>query len=98
MSGGLHHSDAFCDFPADARTRQPVSRLPWIGAAKAQNASRSFGPLKQVNTSALSIGYAEIGPADGPVAVLLHGSPALSLTPPRCDPGGLHAESALLLV
>src|SRR3984885_15669391 len=35
----------------------------------------SFAPLKQVNTDLLSIGYAEAGPANGPVVVLLHGWP-----------------------
>ncbi|MDB5610736.1 MAG: alpha/beta hydrolase, partial [Bradyrhizobium sp.] len=35
----------------------------------------SFGPLKQIHAGALNIGYAEAGPADGPVVVLLHGWP-----------------------
>ncbi|HET6286213.1 MAG TPA: alpha/beta hydrolase [Amycolatopsis sp.] len=35
----------------------------------------SFGPLKQVDAGELSIGYAEAGPAGGPVVVLLHGWP-----------------------
>ncbi|WP_410646595.1 alpha/beta fold hydrolase [Amycolatopsis sp. cmx-4-54] len=35
----------------------------------------SFGPLKQIDAGELSIGYAEAGPAGGPVVVLLHGWP-----------------------
>ena len=34
-----------------------------------------FGALKQVDAGALSVGYAEVGPADGPVVLLLHGWP-----------------------
>ena len=35
----------------------------------------SFGPLKQIDAGVLNIGYAEAGPANGPVAILLHGWP-----------------------
>jgi len=35
----------------------------------------SFGPLKQINAGVLNVGYAESGPANGPVVVLLHGWP-----------------------
>jgi pimeloyl-ACP methyl ester carboxylesterase len=35
----------------------------------------SFAPLKQVDAGALNVGYAEAGPADGLVAILLHGWP-----------------------
>ena len=37
--------------------------------------STSFGALKQVDAGALSVGYAEAGPADGPAVLLLHGWP-----------------------
>jgi len=35
----------------------------------------SFAPLKQIDAGILNIGYAEAGPADGPVVILLHGWP-----------------------
>jgi pimeloyl-ACP methyl ester carboxylesterase len=57
-----------------------------ISAAAAQRAevkvpaikpgtNTSFGPLKQIEAGALNVGYAEAGPANGPVVILLHGWP-----------------------
>ena len=35
----------------------------------------SFSSLKQIEAGVLQVGYAEMGPLDGPVAILLHGWP-----------------------
>ncbi len=52
------------------------------GAAKAASlpaqmagSHTAFAPIKHVNAGGLSVGYAEAGPANGPVALLLHGWP-----------------------
>jgi pimeloyl-ACP methyl ester carboxylesterase len=65
-----------------------VSRFGIIGTASAQAArtaprlpeikpgtNTSFRSLKQIDTGILNVGYAEDGPADGPVVILLHGWP-----------------------
>jgi pimeloyl-ACP methyl ester carboxylesterase len=38
-------------------------------------ANTSFGTLKQIDAGVLNVGYAEAGPANGPVVILLHGWP-----------------------
>src|SRR5262249_3489446 len=35
----------------------------------------SFGPAKQIDAGVVNVGYAEAGPANGPVVILLHGWP-----------------------
>ncbi len=37
--------------------------------------SASLGPLKHVDAGVLNVGYADVGPADGPAVLLLHGWP-----------------------
>jgi pimeloyl-ACP methyl ester carboxylesterase len=43
--------------------------------ATAHASQPSWGPIRQVRAGLLDIGYAEMGPADGPVTILLHGWP-----------------------
>jgi pimeloyl-ACP methyl ester carboxylesterase len=45
-----------------------------VGNAQS-GAGVTFGPLKQIDAGVLSIAYADLGPASGPVVVLLHGWP-----------------------
>jgi pimeloyl-ACP methyl ester carboxylesterase len=60
--------------PAEAQTG--TSPAPNPPARKtAMNTNASFGPIKQIKAGVLSVGYAETGPADGPVVLLLHGWP-----------------------
>ncbi|HET7880532.1 MAG TPA: alpha/beta hydrolase [Acetobacteraceae bacterium] len=50
-----------------------------LGASKRANAQpgthTAFAPLKQVKAGVLDVGYAEAGPSNGPVVILMHGWP-----------------------
>jgi pimeloyl-ACP methyl ester carboxylesterase len=48
--------------PRDAVTTKPAAQT-------------SFGALKRIDAGVLNVGYAEAGPANGPVVILLHGWP-----------------------
>jgi pimeloyl-ACP methyl ester carboxylesterase len=65
-----------------------AAQLAFAGVAQAESATKSsstakkipmssatFGPIKQINAGVLSVGYAEAGPQNGPVVILLHGWP-----------------------
>jgi pimeloyl-ACP methyl ester carboxylesterase len=48
---------------------------PAMITATKPGTNTSFGLLKQIDAGLLNVGYAEMGPAKGPVAILLHGWP-----------------------
>jgi pimeloyl-ACP methyl ester carboxylesterase len=66
-----------------------ATRLGFVGSAEAQSSrprsvalpiikpgtNTSLGPLKQIDAGVLNVGYAEAGPANGQVVILLHGWP-----------------------
>jgi pimeloyl-ACP methyl ester carboxylesterase len=52
-----------------------AQRKPPPGASTGHAAHSEFAPIKQVEAGVLNIGYAEDGPSNGPVALLLHGWP-----------------------
>jgi pimeloyl-ACP methyl ester carboxylesterase len=66
-----------------------AARIGLIGPAAAQSvgeksasvpaikpgANTSFAAMKQIDAGPLNVGYAEAGPGDGPVVILLHGWP-----------------------
>jgi len=56
------------DFAAGKTAAEQPRAIPGGG-------NRSFGTLKQVDAGVLSVGYAEAGPPQGPVVILLHGWP-----------------------
>ena len=50
-------------------------RMSATNATTQPGTGTSFGALKQVDAGPLNVGYAEAGPPDGPVVLLLHGWP-----------------------
>ena len=76
-------------FFGSAAMAMAAAQLGVIGHAEAQSSNAnstvtltptpgthtSFSPLKQVDAGVLNVGYAQAGPAGGPVVILLHGWP-----------------------
>src|ERR1700704_4927317 len=60
---------------ASASAAMPGGRKPVVAPTVKPGTHTSFGSLKQINAGVLNIGYAEAGPADGAVVILLHGWP-----------------------
>jgi pimeloyl-ACP methyl ester carboxylesterase len=57
---------------AHAQSNVPAIADP---TTSGRNATTSFGALKQIDAGVLSVGYAEMGPANGRPLILLHGWP-----------------------
>jgi pimeloyl-ACP methyl ester carboxylesterase len=58
-----------------AKAAFAAERKPSVEADTEDAANTQFASLKQVDAGVLNIGYAEDGPGNGPVALLLHGWP-----------------------
>jgi pimeloyl-ACP methyl ester carboxylesterase len=56
-------------------TAQPAGAKSTALAAIKPGTNTSFATMKQVKAGLLNVGYAEAGPPDGPVVILLHGWP-----------------------
>ncbi|MEI9953592.1 MAG: alpha/beta hydrolase [Pseudomonadota bacterium] len=54
-----------------AANAQPSKPVPAQGSANAS----ALGPIKHIRAGVLNAAYVELGPADGPVVILLHGWP-----------------------
>jgi pimeloyl-ACP methyl ester carboxylesterase len=60
--------------PTASATPRPGTKAPTVPTV-APGTHSSFPKLKQVKAGLLNIGYAELGPAHGPVVICLHGWP-----------------------
>jgi len=60
---------------AGSANAQPNGMSPTPMAASRAAICNSFGAIKQIDAGLLNVGYAEAGPPDGPVVILLHGWP-----------------------
>jgi pimeloyl-ACP methyl ester carboxylesterase len=55
--------------------RRVFAQTSPVPSSTASEPLSTFGALKQIDAGELSVGYADVGPSDGPVALLLHGWP-----------------------
>lgn len=63
-------------FPLFAAAASPGNQIHHaLSAPGPDQASTSFGALKQIDAGSLNVGYAEAGPPDGHPVILLHGWP-----------------------
>jgi len=60
--------------PGAVQAQTTASKSAVLPAIRA-GTNKSFAPLKQIDAGVLNVGYAEVGPANGPPVILLHGWP-----------------------
>ena len=80
MSEGVNHKRRrFLSLAALAAAATATFKTRSVQAqadgARGPGTNMPHGPLKQIDAGVLNVGYAEAGPADGPVVILLHGWP-----------------------
>jgi pimeloyl-ACP methyl ester carboxylesterase len=80
MSEGVNHKRRrFLSLAALAAAATATFKTRSVQAqadgARRPGTNMPHGPPKQIDAGELNVGYAEAGPADGPVALLLHGWP-----------------------
>src|ERR1044072_2278400 len=57
------------------RLAMPITMTPESRTAVTSSGVSAFDAIKQVDAGVLNVGYAEAGPENGPVVLLLHGWP-----------------------
>ena len=71
---GMAAATFAAQFGAVGASRAGAWAKPTLSAIK-PGTNTSFAALKQIDAGLLNVGYAEVGPADGPAVILLHGWP-----------------------
>jgi pimeloyl-ACP methyl ester carboxylesterase len=66
---------AAVELAANAQAEFTAGAMTQTKGLSSDGVPSSFGSLKQINAGVLSIAYADLGPADGPPVILLHGWP-----------------------
>jgi pimeloyl-ACP methyl ester carboxylesterase len=75
MSSGVLHRRKFFGAAAVTIASAQFGLSARASAAGGPSAGAPFGPVKQIDAGPLSVGYVELGPANGPPVLLLHGWP-----------------------
>jgi pimeloyl-ACP methyl ester carboxylesterase len=75
LMGAVAVAATAIEFVGTARATGVARVTTQTNAFVPDGAPKSFGQLKQIDAGVLNIGYAENGPSDGPVVILLHGWP-----------------------
>jgi pimeloyl-ACP methyl ester carboxylesterase len=66
---------SLASWPSLASAARPNGRKSAVLPTTRTGGNTSFDSLKQINAGILNVGYAELGPTEGPAVILLHGWP-----------------------